>query len=157
MGRGRAQDPRLSDFGDRRFRDESGEVFINIPRRAEVIADMESAGWIPKFDAMRSELAAESAAVVAFSDNCRPWVFQVPRRGSGPGGATWPPGSVKWMGTLAWVCPEARLPLPACLGVFGRGRPEALLHFWLLGRGSSRPRGRRWRPGSLQLGAVAAS
>ena len=68
------QDPRLSDFGDRRFRDESGEVFINIPSRAEVIADMESAGWIPHFDAMRSELATESAAVVAFSDNCRFWV-----------------------------------------------------------------------------------
>jgi SAM-dependent methyltransferase len=69
-----SQDPRLSDFGDRRFRDESGEVFINIPSRAEVIADMESAGWIPRFDAMRSDLATESTAVSAFSDNCRFWV-----------------------------------------------------------------------------------
>ncbi|HEY5227691.1 MAG TPA: class I SAM-dependent methyltransferase, partial [Opitutaceae bacterium] len=68
------QDPRLSDFGDRRFRDESGEVFINIPSRAEVLADLESAGWICQFDAMRSDLAAESEAVVAFSDNCRFWV-----------------------------------------------------------------------------------
>jgi SAM-dependent methyltransferase len=68
------QDPRLSDFGDRRFRDESGEVFITIPSREEVIEDMEYAGWIPHFDAMRSEISPESPQVVSFSDNCRFWV-----------------------------------------------------------------------------------
>jgi ubiquinone/menaquinone biosynthesis C-methylase UbiE len=68
------QDPMLSDFGDRRFRDESGEVFITIPSRKEVLGDLESAGWIPHFDAMRSELSTESPQVVSFSDNCRFWV-----------------------------------------------------------------------------------
>jgi SAM-dependent methyltransferase len=74
-----SQDPRLSDFGDRRFRDESGEVFINIPSRAEVIDDLESAGWVPHFDAMRSEIGPESTQVASFSDNCRFWLA---RRGS---------------------------------------------------------------------------
>jgi SAM-dependent methyltransferase len=69
-----SQDPMLTDFGDRRFRDESGEVFINIPSRAEVIADLESTGWMPHFDAMRSDLAKETTAVADFSDNCRFWV-----------------------------------------------------------------------------------
>jgi SAM-dependent methyltransferase len=68
------QDPRLSDFGDRRFTDESGEVFINIPSRGEVIADLEATGWEPYFDAMRSEIAAEGPSVTAFSDDCRFWV-----------------------------------------------------------------------------------
>jgi SAM-dependent methyltransferase len=68
------RDPSLTDFGDRRFRDESGEVFINIPSRAEVIADLEASGWAPAFDAMRSELARETAAVTDFSDDCRFWV-----------------------------------------------------------------------------------
>jgi SAM-dependent methyltransferase len=68
------RDASLTDFGDRRFRDESGEVFINIPSRGEVIADLEAAGWVPEFDAMRSELAKETAAVADFSDNCRFWV-----------------------------------------------------------------------------------
>jgi SAM-dependent methyltransferase len=75
------RDPNLTDFGDRRFRDESGEVFINIPSRTEVVADLAAAGWIPEFDAMRSELAKESAAVADFSDNCRFWVA---RRGTAP-------------------------------------------------------------------------
>jgi SAM-dependent methyltransferase len=76
-----SRDPSLTDFGDRRFRDESGEVFINIPSRAEVVADLEASGWVPEFDAMRSDLAKESAAVVDFSDNCRFWVA---RRGAVP-------------------------------------------------------------------------
>jgi ubiquinone/menaquinone biosynthesis C-methylase UbiE len=68
------QDPKLSDFGDRRFSDESGEVFINIPSREEITEDLQSAGWVPNFDAMRSELASESPQVTSFSDNCRFWV-----------------------------------------------------------------------------------
>ena len=62
------QDPRLCDFGDRRFTDES------IPSRGEVVADLEAAGWEPYFDAMRSEIAREGPAVTAFSDDCRFWV-----------------------------------------------------------------------------------
>jgi SAM-dependent methyltransferase len=68
------QDARLSDFGDRRFRDESGEVFINIPSRGEVLEDLAATGWGHAHDAMRSDLAKESHAVSAFSDDCRFWV-----------------------------------------------------------------------------------
>jgi SAM-dependent methyltransferase len=68
------RDPHLTDFGDRRFKDESGEVFIHIPSRPEIIADLEATGWIPRFDAMRSELAHETKAVTDFSDDCRFWV-----------------------------------------------------------------------------------
>jgi SAM-dependent methyltransferase len=68
------QSPRLADFGDRQFRDESGEVLIHIPDRAEIIDDLCSVGWTPHFDAMRSELSAETRAVTDFSDDCRFWV-----------------------------------------------------------------------------------
>jgi ubiquinone/menaquinone biosynthesis C-methylase UbiE len=72
-GAGR-QDPRLIDFGDRQFHDESGEVFIHIPDRAEIMGDLRATGWIPHFDAMRSELSDETRAVTDFSDDCRFWV-----------------------------------------------------------------------------------
>jgi SAM-dependent methyltransferase len=68
------QDPRLTDFGDRLFRDESGEVFIHIPDRREIIEDLEATGWDPVFDCMRSELSRETRAVTEFSDDCRFWV-----------------------------------------------------------------------------------
>lgn len=70
------QDPRLSDFGDRHFLDESGEVFIHIPDRAEILADLSETGWVHRFDAMRSEIAEESKPVVEFSDDCRFWVAE---------------------------------------------------------------------------------
>jgi SAM-dependent methyltransferase len=68
------QDPRLNDFGDRLFTDESGEVFIHIPDRTEILSDLEATGWLHHFDAMRSEIAKESRPVVEFSDDCRFWV-----------------------------------------------------------------------------------
>jgi SAM-dependent methyltransferase len=68
------QDPRLVDFGDRQFQDESGDVFIHIPNRREILDDLVATGWNPHFDAMRSELADESRAVADFSDDCRFWV-----------------------------------------------------------------------------------
>ena len=68
------QDPRLNEFGDRLGEDESGPVFIHIPDRAEILADLAATGWIHEFDAMRDELADESPAVRDFSDNCRFWV-----------------------------------------------------------------------------------
>jgi SAM-dependent methyltransferase len=68
------QDPRLVDFGDRQFQDESGEVFIHIPDRPEIMADLRATGWIPTFDAMRSEVSEETHAVDDFSDDCRFWV-----------------------------------------------------------------------------------
>jgi SAM-dependent methyltransferase len=71
---GGSRDPRLVDFGDRQFQDESGEVFIHIPNRAEIVSDLEATGWTPHFDAMRSELSEETRAVTQFSDDCRFWV-----------------------------------------------------------------------------------
>jgi len=68
------QDPALTDFGDRRFRDESGEVFIHIPDRQEILDDLAATGWSRVYDAMRSELAKEGPDVTRFSDNCRFWV-----------------------------------------------------------------------------------
>lgn len=69
-----AQDSRLADFGDRLFTDDSGEVFIHIPDRAEIESDLQATGWDLEFDAMRSELADETPAVADFSDDCRFWV-----------------------------------------------------------------------------------
>jgi len=68
------QDLRLTDFGDRRFRDESGEVFIHIPDRQEILSDLSATGWRHGYDAMRGELAKEGPDVTSFSDNCRFWV-----------------------------------------------------------------------------------
>jgi ubiquinone/menaquinone biosynthesis C-methylase UbiE len=67
------QDPRLVEFGDRYFEDAAGRTFMHLPDRAEVLADLASTGWIPLFDAMRSEVARESRAVREFSDECRFW------------------------------------------------------------------------------------
>jgi SAM-dependent methyltransferase len=68
------QDPRLVEFGDRYFEDESGRTFMHLPDRAEILADLAATGWTHKFDAMRREIAEESRAVMAFSDECRFWV-----------------------------------------------------------------------------------
>lgn len=67
------QDPRLVEFGDRYFEDESGRTFMHLPDRREIIADLEATGWVPTFDAMRSEVAREPKAVREFSDECRFW------------------------------------------------------------------------------------
>jgi SAM-dependent methyltransferase len=68
------QDPRLVEFGDRYFSDEAGRTFMHLPDRAEILADLAATGWTHGFDAMRSEVAAESRAVRDFSDECRFWL-----------------------------------------------------------------------------------
>ena len=69
------QDPRLVEFGDRWFEnDHGGRTFMHLPTRAEVIEDLAATGWVPQFDAMRRQVAPESAAVHAFSDECRFWL-----------------------------------------------------------------------------------
>ncbi len=70
------RDPRLADFGDRIFENESGEVFIHIPDRGEILADLAGSGWTHRYDAMRSEIAVENRAVSDFSDECRFWVAE---------------------------------------------------------------------------------
>jgi len=77
----REQDPRLVEFGDRYFRDDhGGRTFMHLPTRREVLEDFSATGWEPRFDAMRREIAAESAGVRDFSDECRFWVAE---RGGG--------------------------------------------------------------------------
>lgn len=70
------QDPRLVEFGDRYFEDEAGRTFMHLPDRREILEDLAATGWRHTFDAMRHELARESAAVRAFSDECRFWAAQ---------------------------------------------------------------------------------
>jgi SAM-dependent methyltransferase len=69
------QDPRLIEFGDRYFEnDHGGRTFMHLPVRSEVIEDLGATGWAPLFDAMRRQVAPESAEVREFSDECRFWV-----------------------------------------------------------------------------------
>ncbi len=69
------QDPRLREFGDRRFSDDCGDTFMHLPDRAEILADLAATGWRHVEDHLRRELVAkESASVRAFSDECRFWV-----------------------------------------------------------------------------------
>ncbi len=67
------QDPRLVEFGDRYFEDESGRTFMHLPDRDEILADLAATGWRHEFDALRREVAREPAAVRDFSDECRFW------------------------------------------------------------------------------------
>lgn len=69
-----AQDPRLVEFGDRYFEDETGRTFMHLPDRAEILDDLAATGWTHAFDALRRELAKESRAVLNFSDECRFWL-----------------------------------------------------------------------------------
>ena len=67
------QDPRLREYGDRRFSDDCGDTFMHLPDRAEILADLAATGWVHIEDHLRRELARESDAVRAFSDECRFW------------------------------------------------------------------------------------
>ncbi|QYM79972.1 class I SAM-dependent methyltransferase [Horticoccus luteus] len=67
------QDPRLVEFGDRYFEDETGRTFMHLPNRAEILADLAATGWTHHFDSLRRDLAKESRAVLDFSDECRFW------------------------------------------------------------------------------------
>jgi SAM-dependent methyltransferase len=68
------QDPRLVEFGDRYFEDETGRTFMHLPDRREILEDLAATGWNHEFDALRSDVAKESKAVCDFSDECRFWV-----------------------------------------------------------------------------------
>jgi len=69
------QNPQLVEFGDRYFEEEgTGRTFMHLPTRTEILDDLAASGWSHTFDAMRSELATESSAVLAFSDECRFWL-----------------------------------------------------------------------------------
>jgi ubiquinone/menaquinone biosynthesis C-methylase UbiE len=68
------QNPRLLEFGDRYFTDETGNTFMHLPDRREVLEDMAATGWTHVHDRTRNELASETPKVRNFSDNCRFWV-----------------------------------------------------------------------------------
>jgi len=68
------QNPRLLEFGDRYFTDETGNTFMHLPTRTEVLEDLAATGWTHVEDATRNELASETPKVRNFSDNCRFWV-----------------------------------------------------------------------------------
>lgn len=72
------QDERLVEFGDRYFSDESGNTFMHLPTRAEVLEDLEAAGWRYTFDALRRDVAKENRPVLDFSDECRFWLAEAP-------------------------------------------------------------------------------
>lgn len=68
----------LDDFGDRTEATYHGRHFMHVPTVAEMQQDLVNAGFRIEATVMRSELGAESAAVEAFSDDCRFWVVQKP-------------------------------------------------------------------------------
>lgn len=67
------QNPRLVDFGDRYFEDETGRTFMHLPDREEILEDLASTGWTHQFDDLRRHLCRETKAVRDFSDECRFW------------------------------------------------------------------------------------
>ena len=69
------QNPRLLEFGDRYFTDETtGNTFMHLPDRKEILEDLAATGWAHVHDSTRNELASETPKVRNFSDNCRFWV-----------------------------------------------------------------------------------
>ncbi len=73
------QDPALVEFGDRYFVDDDHyRVFMHLPDRAEILADLAATGWTHEWDEMRRRIAPESKAVKDFSDECRFWLARKP-------------------------------------------------------------------------------
>ncbi|MGY8692751.1 MAG: class I SAM-dependent methyltransferase [Verrucomicrobiia bacterium] len=72
------KNPNVLEEGDRHFKTKHGTTFMHVPRRDEVLADLESTGWAWEEDLMRSEVASESADVLGFSEDCRFWVAKRP-------------------------------------------------------------------------------
>tara|TARA_R110002167_G_scaffold29677_3_gene98945 strand:- start:125 stop:889 length:765 start_codon:yes stop_codon:yes gene_type:complete len=75
-------DERLLEFGDLLSDSPHGELFIHIPTRDEIEADLAATGWRRREDNMRSNIADESPEVQASSVDCRFWVAEKPVLGS---------------------------------------------------------------------------
>jgi SAM-dependent methyltransferase len=73
-----AKNPNVIEDGDRHFHTEHGTTFMHVPRRSEVLIDLEATGWVWEEDKMRSEIASESADVLSFSEDCRFWIAKKP-------------------------------------------------------------------------------
>lgn len=72
------RNPNVLEDGDRHFETEHGTTFMHIPRRREVLADLEETGWLWEEDQMRSRIANESSSVLDFSEDCRFWIAKKP-------------------------------------------------------------------------------
>ncbi len=72
------QEKHLDELGDNYYSAEYGKIFIHSPLKAEIEADLESAGFELAQCAFRSEIAAEPAPVREFSDECIFWVARKP-------------------------------------------------------------------------------
>lgn len=68
------QDPRLVGFGDRYMESTEGRIFMHLPDQAEIREDLAATRWKLEFTSMRRDIARESRAVRAFSDECRFWI-----------------------------------------------------------------------------------
>jgi len=73
------RDPALNEFGDRVFDNPEGRIFIHVPDRAEVLADLAATEWELREDHPRSVIANEPPEVREFADECRFWVVRRPR------------------------------------------------------------------------------
>lgn len=71
---GGTQAAHLLEFGDRVLALPEGVVFMHLPDRAEILADLAATGWECEFDELRSRIANEPAPVREFSDECRFWI-----------------------------------------------------------------------------------
>ncbi len=76
--RTKKQRAELDDYGDRFEPTPLGDLYIHVPTRAEMNAQLEAVGFRVEVDILRSELAMESAEVREFSDDTRFWVVQKP-------------------------------------------------------------------------------
>ena len=68
----------LDDFGDRTEATGDGHHYMHVPSVQEMEAVLARVGFRVEATVMRSQLAHESPAVVAFSDDCRFWAVQKP-------------------------------------------------------------------------------
>lgn len=72
--------PELDEFGDRFEQTDLGPLYIHIPTITEMEAALKRAGFRIEAHVPRSAVANEPSAVREFSDECRFWVAQKPRR-----------------------------------------------------------------------------
>lgn len=64
------------EFGDIHEEGPHGLVFVHVPDRREVEADLREAGWVNVQTRLRSEIAVEDAVVEELTDPCRFWVVK---------------------------------------------------------------------------------
>ncbi len=79
------QIPALLEFGDRFEETDMGKLYIHVPTREDVLADLRRVGFKLEVDVLRSQLANEPLRVREFSDECRFWIARKPKTESSAG------------------------------------------------------------------------